>query len=184
MTSKLARVAALTTVPVFALAIASCSSTSGTSNGSSSSASASSSASPSLKTTNLTANDVTVTGFGPTMTVEFPVPSSATTLSTKDIKVGTGAAAKVGSSITVNYILKGALSGNVIDQGFGTSVPPFTLAQGSLIEGWVQGIPGMKVGGERTLVVPGPLAYGNSPSSDKIAKNETLVFVVQLLKLS
>lgn len=117
------------------------------------------------------------------MTVNFPVPSSATELTTRDIKVGTGAAAKVGSSISVNYILKGATSGKVIDQGFG-NVPPFQLAKGSLIEGWVQGIPGMKVGGERVLVVPGNLAYGPNPGSPDIAPNETLVFVVQLLAVS
>ncbi len=183
MTSKLARLAAITTVPVFVLAVAACSSTSGTSNGSSSSASASSSASPSLKTTNLTANDVTVTGAGANMAVEFPFPSSASALSQKDVKVGTGASAKLGSVITVNYYLAGALTGQKIESSFGAQPAQFPLEEGGLIQGWIQGIPGMKVGGERVLVIPGNLAYGPQGKAPQIGPDETLVFVVQLVKI-
>lgn len=188
MTSKTARIAALSSIPVIALAIASCSSTSGTSNGSnSSSASASSSASSApteaLKTTNLTAADVKVSGLGADMTVTFPFPSSASEFSQKDIKVGTGGTAKLGQNITVNYYLAGALSGQKIESSFGQQPAPLQLQKGGLIEGWIQGIPGMKVGGERILVIPGALGYpqGQPP---QIQPNETLVFVVQLLKVT
>lgn len=187
VTSKIARIAALSTVPLLSLAIASCSSTSGTSNGSnsassSSSASASNSSPEALKTTDLKATDVEVAGLGADMTVTFPFPSSASALSQKDIKVGSGAAAKLNTTITVNYYLAGALTGKKIESSFGAQPATFPLKEGGLIEGWTQGIPGMKVGGERVLVVPGKLGYpqGQPPA---IQPDETLVFVVQLLKV-
>ena len=61
----------------------------------------------------------------------------------------------------------------------------FTLSSGGLIPGWVTGIPGMKVGGRRELVIPGAEGYGsNPPSGSGIAANETLVFIVDLLKVN
>lgn len=184
MTSKIARIAALSTVPVVALAIASCSSTSGSSNGSSSpSASTSASSTEALKTTDLKATDVEVSGLGPNMTVTFPFPSSASAFSQKDIKVGKGGTAKLGSTITVNYYLAGALSGKKIESSFDTKEATFPLQEGGLIQGWIQGIPGMKVGGERVLVIPGSLGYPQGQPPD-IQPNETLVFVVQLLKVT
>ena len=187
VTPKIARIAAISTVPVVAFAMASCSSTSGTSNGTntaSASASASSSSVPTeaLKTTNLQASDVQVSGLGPNMTVTFPFPSSASQFSQKDIKVGKGGTAALNKTITVNYYLAGALTGSKIESSFGAQEATFPLQEGGLIEGWVKGIPGMKVGGERILVVPGALGYpeGNPP---QIQPNETLVFVVQLLKV-
>ncbi len=197
MTQKLARIAALCTVPVLALAIASCSSTSGTSNGSPSPSAASpsaaspsaaspSAASPSaaesLKTTTLKAAEVEVSGLGPNIAVTFPFPSSASAFSQKDIKVGSGATAKLNTTITVNYYLAGALTGKKIESSFDSKEATFPLKQGGLIEGWIQGIPGMKIGGERVLVVPGPLGYPQGMPPD-IQPNETLVFVVHLLKV-
>lgn len=117
------------------------------------------------------------------MTVEFPTPSSASQFSQKDIKVGTGAAAKVGSNITVNYYLAGAITGTKIESSFGAQPATFPLEQGGLIQGWIQGIPGMKVGGERILVIPGNLAYGPQGRPPQIQPDETLVFVVQLIKI-
>ncbi len=116
------------------------------------------------------------------MTVTFPFPSSASAFSQKDIKVGSGGTAKLNTTITVNYYLAGALTGKKIESSFDAKEATFPLKQGGLIEGWIQGIPGMKVGGERVLVVPGPLGYPKGQPPD-IAPNETLVFVVQLLKV-
>ncbi len=181
VTQKLARIAALCTVPVFALAIAACSSTSGTSNGSPSPSAASPSAAESLKTTDLKATDVEVSGGGKTQpTVKFPSPSSATALSTKDTKPGSGKAAQPGDEVVMNYMGIGAITGKEFDSSW-TRGKPLNYPLGSLIPGWQQGIPGMKPGGQRVLVIPGELAYGPNPGSPDILPNETLVFVVELI---
>ena len=60
---------------------------------------------------------------------------------------------------------------------------PFTLGQGQVIPGWDQGIVGMKAGGERELVIPASLGYGATGSPPKIAGNETLIFMVTMVKV-
>ena len=60
---------------------------------------------------------------------------------------------------------------------------PFTLGQGSVIQGWDHGVVGMKAGGRRMLVIPPDLAYGASGSPPSIGPNETLVFVIDLRKI-
>lgn len=128
---------------------------------------------------------MTVTGTGADMKVTFPFPSSASELSTKDTTAGSGTAAKLGSTITVNYYLASALTGEKVESSFDSGQPAtFPLKEGGLIEGWIKGIPGMKIGTQRILVVPGNLAYGPSGQPPKIQPNETLVFVVQLLKVT
>ena len=182
-----ARIAALLVVPALLVPLAACSSKSSSSPSSSpsGSASASSSASGALKTTSLTAEQVQVSGGSATSapTVTFPVPSSASKLSTKDVKAGTGTAAKATDTVTVNYVGVGALTGKEFDQSYKRGEPA-TFPLNQVIPGWTQGIPGMKVGGERTLVIPGDLAYGpQAPQGSGIQPNETLVFVVQLVKI-
>jgi peptidylprolyl isomerase len=98
-----------------------------------------------------------------------------------DIKVGEGAEAKEGSTITVKY--KGTLQdGTVFDstEKQGGEPATFELAQGKLIDGWVQGIPGMKVGGQRKLVIPPDLAYGEQ-GQGSIPPNSTLIFEIELV---
>jgi FKBP-type peptidyl-prolyl cis-trans isomerase len=113
-----------------------------------------------------------------------PVASVAATdgkLQSTDEVVGTGAEAKVGSTITVKYtgtLTDGTVFDSTAKQG-GTPAT-FTLAQGQLIEGWVQGIPGMKVGGKRKLVIPAALGYG-SQSVGSIPANSTLIFEIELV---
>ena len=108
---------------------------------------------------------------------------SPLTLTKSDTVIGTGIAAALGSQITVNYTLwlysstAAGFKGTQIESGSGVS---FALASGSLIEGWVQGIPGMKVGGKRTLIVPGSLGYGAAGSGTKIPPNAGLVFDIEL----
>jgi FKBP-type peptidyl-prolyl cis-trans isomerase FkpA len=104
-------------------------------------------------------------------------------LTKSDTVIGTGAVAALGNQITVNYTLwlysstATGFKGTQIESGAGAI---FTLTSGKLIEGWVQGIPGMKVGGKRTLVIPGSLGYGASGSGTKIPPNAGLVFDIEL----
>jgi peptidylprolyl isomerase len=108
-----------------------------------------------------------------------PAPS---TLVKKDLIVGTGAEAKSGDPVTVNYV--GALykNGKVFDASWKRDEPfSFTLGKGQVIPGWEQGVVGMKVGGRRELIIPPALGYGAKGSPPTIPPNETLIFVVDLL---
>lgn len=99
----------------------------------------------------------------------------------KDKKVGTGAEVKSGSHVTVHY--KGWLDNGAV---FDTSRKPgrepfsFTVDNGEVIEGWEEGIKGMKVGGIRELLVPPALAYGDQ-GKGSIPPNATLHFEIELL---
>ncbi len=178
MTSTRVRIATISATAALALALGACSSTSGSSDGSSTeSASASataesSAASGEFKTTNLKATDVKVENIGKNMTVTFPVPSEASELSTEDITVGKGKDVTATDDVTVNYYLASALTGQKMEASFDTQ--PFSSNLQGLIPAWQQGIPGMKAGGERILVVPEALAYPGEG---------TLVFVVQLISI-
>ena len=110
------------------------------------------------------------------------ISTPVTELGITDIVVGAGEAAQLNDCITVNYRLN--LSDGSIVAGNDTFVSgspiAFDLVQGGLIEGWTQGIPGMKVGGLRRLVVPASLGYGDRATSS-IPANSTLVFDIELL---
>jgi peptidylprolyl isomerase len=116
----------------------------------------------------------------PAVTVpKGPAPKS---LVVKDLIKGNGPAAKDGSKITVNYV--GALykNGKEFSSTWSAGQPfTTTLVSGGVIPGWVKGIPGMKVGGRRELIIPAALAYGKAGSGSTIPPNSPLVFVVDLL---
>jgi peptidylprolyl isomerase len=122
---------------------------------------------------------------GPLSTEPKVTPPSGpapTKLETKDLIVGTGAEAKAGDKITVNYVGVLYKGGKEFNASWETKEPfSFTLGQGQVIKGWDQGIPGMKVGGRRELIIPAELAYGKTGSPPKIPPNAPLVFVVDLL---
>ena len=100
----------------------------------------------------------------------------------KDIRVGTGAEAGTGKTITVQYVGVSALNGRQFDASWDRGEPfKFVLGQGQVIKGWDQGFAGMKVGGRRELIIPPKLGYGAQGSPPTIGPNETLVFVVDLL---
>jgi len=99
-----------------------------------------------------------------------------------DEVAGTGAEATVGSFVSVNYV--GALAdGKKYDSSYDRNQPfSFVLGTGQVIEGWDQGVVGMKVGGKRKLVIPPALAYGDQHlGNGLIPANSTLVFEVELL---
>jgi peptidylprolyl isomerase len=101
----------------------------------------------------------------------------------RDLERGDGAEATPGKTLTVEY--KGAHydSGKAFDSSWSTG-QPFTLLLGAnqVIDGWDQGLEGMRVGGRRELIVPPELAYGDHGQGE-ILPNETIVFVVDLLEV-
>lgn len=102
----------------------------------------------------------------------------------KDIKVGSGPAAKVGDAVEVNYV--GTLTnGTKFDSSKDPGRTPFqlTLGQHSVIQGWEDGLLGMKAGGTRKLTIPPSLGYGDR-AVGPIPPNSTLVFVVDMLKIN
>ena len=103
-------------------------------------------------------------------------------LSTQDLTVGTGATAVAGDVLTVHYI--GTLqNGNVFQSSYGGPPYTFRLGVGAVIPGWDQGVPGMKVGGKRRLIIPPSLAYG-SQGQNGIPPNATLQFDVELVAIA
>ena len=103
-------------------------------------------------------------------------------LKIQDLRVGTGPEAKTGDTISVNYI--GSLdNGTVFDASAKHGGPAtFQIGVGKLIRGWDIGIPGMKVGGKRKLIVPSSLGYGSQNiGNGAIPSNSTLIFEVELL---
>jgi FKBP-type peptidyl-prolyl cis-trans isomerase len=112
-----------------------------------------------------------------------PVYVGPAELQITDVEVGTGATLVAGQLITANYKLWLYDPTAVEFKGPPASagqLPPTRLNTTQLIEGWVVGLPGMKVGGIRRLIVPPSLAYG-SAGRDNIPPNAWLVFDVQLL---
>ncbi|MCX6433710.1 MAG: FKBP-type peptidyl-prolyl cis-trans isomerase [Actinobacteria bacterium] len=98
----------------------------------------------------------------------------ATELGVADISEGTGQAVVAGDSLTVDYCGVGLGGRTVFDRG-----TPATFPLDGVIAGWQQGLVGMKVGGQRLLVIPAELGYGDQ-GNQGIAPGETLIFVVQL----
>jgi peptidylprolyl isomerase len=103
-----------------------------------------------------------------------------------DVVAGSGAAAKDGDKVTVQYVGQLFADGKEFDTSWkkGTKPFEFTLGGGQVIQGWDQGVPGMKVGGRRVLVIPADLAYGAAGSPPTIPANAPLIFVVDLKKIS
>lgn len=102
----------------------------------------------------------------------------------QDLIVGTGAQAKSGDSVTVQYVGVLFANGKEFDSSWKTGKPfTFTLGSGGVIAGWDQGVEGMKVGGRRRLIIPADLAYGAAGSPPAIPANAALVFDVDLVSV-
>ncbi len=114
--------------------------------------------------------------------------SKVTELIKTDIKLGEGAQAAAGHDVSVHYTgwLYDAAApenkGKKFDSSRDRNDPfEFPLGAGHVIKGWDQGVEGMKVGGQRTLVIPANLGYGARGAGGVIPPNATLVFDVELL---
>ncbi len=116
-------------------------------------------------------------------------PSVPVTFTVTDLRVGTGAAASAGSTLSVYYTgwLYDGSNAEKKGKQFDASQPgrPFVfwLGAGQVIPGWEQGMVGMKVGGLRRLIVPSSLAYGRTGAGNSIPPNASLVFDIELLSI-
>lgn len=122
-------------------------------------------------------------GDSPTAPPVFVGPAE---LQITDLTVGTGATLAAGQVFTANYALwlynpsATDFKGTALGSG---QLPPTALTTTNLIAGWVQGLPGMRVGGIRRLVIPPSLAYG-STGQGAIPPNAWLVFDIELLAVA
>ena len=113
-------------------------------------------------------------------------PQPSAPFSQTDLRVGTGAEAVAGRALLVNFSgwlydpAQAESKGRLFDSSIGRQPFAFRLGAGGVIRGWDQGLVGMRVGGQRRLVIPPELAYG-AAGRDSIPPNATLVFDVELL---
>ena len=114
--------------------------------------------------------------------IDFHGGDAPSVLETKDIEVGSGAEALPGATVEVHYLGVDYESGEEFDSSWSRS-QSITFPLQGLIAGWQEGIPGMRVGGRRGLVIPPPLAYGPSGGGHALS-GRTLIFVIDLLGVS
>jgi peptidylprolyl isomerase len=128
---------------------------------------------------------------GPTSTVvgalpkpEVKIPATIPTeLVITDITEGTGPAAVDGDTVVVHYVGVRSADGTEFDNSFdrGTPFPVTPLGTASVIDGWNQGLVGVKAGGRRQLDIPADLAYGDTPQGDIIKAGDALTFVIDVV---
>lgn len=113
---------------------------------------------------------------------EVPVKAGPppTQLVSEDLKVGTGATVAPKDTVTVHYIGVSCSTGKIFDSSYSRSQPA-TFPLTGVIKGWTDGIPNMKVGGQRLLGIPPDQAYGAQGRPPTIGPSETLWFVVEVL---
>jgi FKBP-type peptidyl-prolyl cis-trans isomerase len=118
-----------------------------------------------------------------TKLANFTPISNVPELEITDVQEGTGAEVPAGATITAHYT--GALcKDGTIFQSSHDFGKPITFGLGQVIEGWTKGVPGMKVGGIRRLVIPSRMAYGSVRAAVNIPPNSDLVFDIELTALA
>jgi FKBP-type peptidyl-prolyl cis-trans isomerase len=124
--------------------------------------------------TSMDTNKRTLANFTPVAKTE--------TLEKTDLVVGTGKVVEAGATVSVHYTGAVAATGVVFQSSKDFGTAPITFPLNQVIKGWTDGIPGMKVGGTRRLVIPAAQAYGsNPPPGSGIPANADLVFDVELV---
>lgn len=145
---------------------------------------------PTTTTTTTTTASVPTPTSGPLSkepTIKKPTGAAPTKLVIKDLIKGTGATAADGDTVYVNYVGELYTNGKIFDASWKDTPGKtfsFVLGEGQVIPGWDQGVKGMKVGGRRELIIPPALAYGKSGQGSTIPPNATLIFVVDLIKVT
>ena len=111
-----------------------------------------------------------------------PLPPGPATLQIEDVKVGTGKEAHIGDTVKVLYtgtLMNGRKFDSTHDRG--DEPAEFKLEAGSVIQGWVDGVKGMKVGGKRNLVIPSSMGYGAAGHPPDIPGGAGLKFEIELV---
>ncbi|MHB8593558.1 MAG: FKBP-type peptidyl-prolyl cis-trans isomerase [Acidimicrobiales bacterium] len=122
--------------------------------------------------------------FGTKPTVVVPSGPPPTQLETHDLIVGSGPAAKAGDNVTVQYVGVSYTTKKQFDASWDRNQAfKFQLGVHQVIAGWDEGVVGMQVGGRRELIIPPNLAYGAQSPGAGIAANDTLIFIVDLVKI-
>ena len=116
--------------------------------------------------------------------VEVPEGDPPKELQVEDLEEGEGDEVKEGDTVSVHYVGVDFKSGEEFDNSYDRGQPfTFQVGQGEVIQGWEEGLIGMKVGGRRQLVIPPKMAYGKRGAPPAIGRNATLVFVVDLISI-
>lgn len=135
-------------------------------------------------TTSTTAAGGSPTDLSQKPSIPKPSAPPPKSLVVKDIVKGHGAVATTGKTVTVQYVGVLYSNGQEFDASWDHGQPfTFPLGGGQVIPGWDKGVVGMRVGGRRQLIIPPNLAYG-AQGSGPIGPNETLIFDIDLLKVS
>ena len=114
--------------------------------------------------------------------IDFPAHGAPTELVIEDLIEGNGKAATAGDTVSTHYVGVAFSTGEEFDASWNRGAPlDFKVGVGQVIQGWDQGLLGMKVGGRRRLEIPSELAYGARGAGSAIGPNESLIFVVDLL---
>lgn len=120
--------------------------------------------------------------FGTKPSVAIPDAPPPQTMLAEDLIAGAGAVVTPSSPITVQYVGVSWSTKAEFDTSWGKSGGfPLTIAEGRVIKGWLEGIPGMKIGGRRRLTIPPSCGYGAQGSPPVIKPSETLVFIVDVV---
>jgi len=133
--------------------------------------------------TTTTAPETTTTTAPEKPDVTVPETPPPTELQSTDLTVGDGAEAQPGSTVQVHYAGRAYSNGEEFDSSYEGEAFSFTIGQGQVIPGWEQGVAGMREGGRRQLIIPPDLAYREEGRPPQIGPNDTLVFVIDLLRV-
>jgi FKBP-type peptidyl-prolyl cis-trans isomerase len=117
-----------------------------------------------------------------TKLASFTPVDSVTELQIVDLKEGTGEVVKAGATVTAHYTGALAKDGTIFQSSHDTGSPA-TFGLDRVIKGWTEGVPGMKVGGTRRLIIPAAKAYGAQSPAANIPANSDLVFDIELVSV-
>lgn len=113
----------------------------------------------------------------------FDPIDSVVELQAIDLEVGAGDTVAEGATITAHYTGALAKTGEIFQSSHDRGAP-VTFGLHQVITGWTQGVPGMKVGGKRRLLIPSALAYGSKRAAANIPPNSDLVFDIELSEIA